>query len=89
MTSDTTKDFWKAYRALPVQVREQAQTAYQLFCLNPRHPSLHFKCVDEKSLTYSARVGLNYRAVGLLENDVMTWWWIGTHADYDRLLRML
>ena len=30
-----------------------------------------------------------YRAVGLLENDNIAWFWIGSHADYDRLLRSL
>jgi hypothetical protein len=35
---------------------------------------------------YSVRVGLGYRAVGTLDGDVMIWFWIGSHADYDGLL---
>jgi hypothetical protein len=89
MNSDTTKEFWKLYRDLPVQVRQQTRASYQLFVQNPRHPGLHFKCVDENSATYSVRVGMHYRALGLLEDDLITWWWIGTHGEYDRILDML
>jgi hypothetical protein len=32
---------------------------------------------------------LAYRALGLLEDDEITWFWIGTHAQYDRLLEQL
>jgi len=34
-------------------------------------------------------VTLGYRAVGLLEDDEITWFWIGSHAEYDRLLDKL
>jgi hypothetical protein len=30
-----------------------------------------------------------YRALGLLEGDTVTWFWIGGHDDYDLLLRNL
>ena len=56
---------------------------------NPGHPSLHFKKVHDRDPIYSARVTLGYRAVGLLEDDEITWFWIGTHAGYDRLLDQL
>ncbi len=35
---------------------------------------------------YSVRVGLEHRAVGMLEGDTITWFWIGAHDGYDRLL---
>jgi hypothetical protein len=38
---------------------------------------------------HSARVGIGYRAVGVLGDDAITWFWIGSHADYDRLLENL
>jgi hypothetical protein len=38
---------------------------------------------------YSTRVTIAYRAVGLLEGDKITWFWIGNHDDYDRLLKSL
>ncbi|HEY3064347.1 MAG TPA: hypothetical protein VGL09_01055 [Methylomirabilota bacterium] len=40
-------------------------------------------------IIYSARVSLGYRAVGLMEGDEITWFWIGTHGEYDRLLDQL
>ena len=30
-----------------------------------------------------------YRAVGMLKNEAIVWFWIGSHADYDRLLSRL
>lgn len=41
MKSFTTPDFWQAYAALPLEIREQAQKNYQLWQNNPLHPSLH------------------------------------------------
>jgi len=33
---------------------------------------------------WSVRVSRGYRAVGTLEGDTVTWFWIGGHSDYDR-----
>lgn len=38
------------YRDLPEQVRASARRAYRLFQLNPSHPGLHFKKVDDETL---------------------------------------
>jgi hypothetical protein len=38
---------------------------------------------------YAARVGLGHRALGIVEGDVIVWFWVGTHAEYDHLLRKL
>jgi hypothetical protein len=89
LRSRATPRFWAAYRELPVEIRTVAQKAYQLFQENPGHPSPHFKKVHDREPIYSAPVTLGYRAVGLLENDQITWFWIGTHAAYDRLLDQL
>jgi hypothetical protein len=89
LKSRATQRFWAAYRELPAEIRGLARKAYQLFRENPGHPSLHFKKVHDREPIYSARVTLGYRAVGLLEHDAITWFWIGTHADYDRLLGQL
>jgi hypothetical protein len=35
---------------------------------------------------YSVRISLNYRAVGVIEGDVIIWYWIGSHADYEKQL---
>jgi hypothetical protein len=74
---------------LPPDIRELARKAYRLFRENAHHPSLHFKKVHERDPIYSVRVTLGYRALGLLEDEEITWFWIGAHAEYDRLLESL
>lgn len=56
---------------------------------NPAHPGLNFKRIHPSRPYYSARISIDYRAVGLLEGDCVIWMWIGDHAAYDRLLRSL
>jgi len=85
MKSFRSEQFRKLYARLPASVQEQARTAYQLFRKNPYHPSLHFKQIRQDAPIYSARVGKGYRAVGKRENDTIVWYWIGSHADYDKL----
>jgi hypothetical protein len=87
MNSRTTKAFWKHYWALPPEIRQRARQTYTLWRDNPAHPSLFFKRVKEKQPLYSVRIGLAYRAVGLLKADTVTWFWIGAHAEYDRLIK--
>jgi hypothetical protein len=87
MKSQTTKSFWKHYWALPPEIRQRARRAYKLWRDNPAHPSLFFKRVKEGQPLYSVRIGLGYRALGLLKADTVTWFWIGTHDEYDRLLK--
>lgn len=48
----------------------------------PAIPSLHFKKVGR---FWSARVGLRYRALAVAAEGDLVWFWIGSHADYDRL----
>jgi hypothetical protein len=50
---------------------------------DPRHPSLHFKKVGR---FWSVRVGAHYRALAVDAPNGLVWFWIGSHADYDRLL---
>ena len=83
--SRTTSQFRETYSKLPEEVRRQARQAYKLFQQDPRHPSLRFKKVDKQSNSWSVRVGLGYRALGVLEESVIVWFWIGSHAEYDRL----
>lgn len=74
--------FWQAYDALPLSVRAQADEAFELLKSDSRHPSLHFKKVGR---FWSARVGLRYRALAVELDGDLVWFWIGSHADYDRL----
>jgi len=49
------------------------------------HPSLHFKKVKDGQFR-SVRVGPQYRALGVPVPDGVQWFWIGSHADYDKLM---
>jgi hypothetical protein len=89
MNSRTTRRFRELFATLPARIQYQAREAYRLFRQDPRYPGLHFKQVCLDPPTYSARVGISYRAVGVLDGDTAIWFWIGTHADYDKLLEHL
>jgi hypothetical protein len=89
MNSRTTQRFRDLLAKLPSHVRRQARDAYELFRHNPSHPGLRFKKVHSDPPTYSARVGIGYRAIGALEGETVVWFWIGSHAEYDRLIDLL
>jgi len=75
--------FWTLYRALPTDVRSLADKNYELLKLDSRHPSLHFKKVGE---LWPVRVGIHYRALAVEVESGMYWIWIGTHADYEKIV---
>ena len=89
MTSRFTKGYLKRLRRLPGHVKERAVKALELLEQDERYPSLHFKEVSEPERAWSIRVSQDYRMVGYREGDVVTWFWIGTHGDYDKLLKRL
>jgi len=86
MNSFLLPEFLTLYRALPESVRQQARQAYGLFQQDPHHPSLRFRRIHPTRPVFSARVGLHYRVVGIREGDEISWFWIGSHAEYDQLL---
>jgi hypothetical protein len=84
MKSSTTPKFWRAFAALPAGTQRAARKQYRLWLQNPRHPSLQFKPIGE---LWSVRVSQDYRALALMEGDTCFWIWIGTHDEYERILR--
>jgi len=38
---------------------------------------------------YSVRIGIHYWVVGHWDGDTMVWVWIGSHAEYDGLLKRI
>jgi hypothetical protein len=70
-------------------VKDKAREAHRQWMENPSHPSLQFKKVHDRYNVYSARVDLNWRALCTKDGDEFIWFWIGTHADYDRILSQL
>ena len=77
--------FWSCYSALPEDVQAVADRAYGQLKRDPRHPSLHLKRIGR---FWSVRVGLRHRALAVEASaDELLWVWIGTHAQYDQLLK--
>lgn len=81
MNSKATRSFWEAFDALPPDVQQRAKRAYQLWRQYPNLPGLRFKRVGNQ---VSVRIGRNYRALGILQANTVTWYWIGKHDEYDR-----
>jgi hypothetical protein len=76
--------FWDCYRELPASIQELADRNFELLKSNPRHPSLYLKKVGRY---WSVRVGRKYRALAVKAEEGLIWFWIGTHAEYNRLVR--
>ena len=83
MLHRATLRFWKAFQALPPEIRELAKKNFALLQNNPYHPSLQLKKVGE---LWSVRVGKIYRALALEDKEGFVWVWIGHHKDYDKLI---
>jgi len=87
LQSFATGNFWLAFSALPKEIQALALEKFDLWKQDPFHGKLYFKCVDRENDIWSVRINQQYRALGQRDGDAITWDWIGTHADYDRLIR--
>ena len=84
MNHFTVPSFWKNYNSLPKDIQALADKKYELLKENPKHPSLHLKKIDKY---WSVRIGLKYRSLAVEIEDGILWFWIGTHNDYDELIK--
>lgn len=89
MNSRTSSHFRHDFALLPTAVKRQAREAYRQFLANPKHPSLKFKKLPPHEDIWSIRINNDYRAIGRYRNDLIVWFFIGSHADYDKLLARL
>lgn len=90
MKSEITLEFRKLFRDLPERIKKTARKNYRLWKQNPQHPSVEFKKLHTGSAVYSVRAGIGWRAVGVMkDNETVVWFWIGSHAEYDKLLKNL
>lgn len=76
--------FWSCYEKLPIAIQRLADRGFQTLKRDEHHPSLHLKKIGRY---WSVRVGAHYRALAVESPQGIVWFWIGTHADYDTLLR--
>lgn len=83
--SSATPRFWERLNRLPADIQDQAFAQYTLFEENPYHPSLRFKQTGDY---WSARITRGYRALAVRDGHSLTWFWIGTHDEYERLLEL-
>ena len=70
--------------------RAKARESYRLFVADPA--SVKFKAIKRRAdgnQLCSARVTRDYRVLGVLANDIVIWFWIGQHDNYERLIREL
>jgi mRNA-degrading endonuclease RelE of RelBE toxin-antitoxin system len=75
--------FWELYEKLPAAIQELADKNFELLKADPKHPSLHLKKAGKY---WSARVGIKYRTLGVEIDEGILWFWVGTHAEYDKML---
>ena len=89
MRSSRTKDFAKLFIKLPQHIKETAKKNYELWKDNPSHPSLEFKAIIHNQNIWSVRVGIGWRALGVIkpQEEKIVWFWIGSHAEYDNILK--
>jgi hypothetical protein len=88
MKSVRKRDFKKLFSQLLNHVKETAKKSYALWKENPSHPSLEFKEIKRTNNIWSVRVSSGWRALGVLKKkeNIIVWFWIGSHADYDEIL---
>ncbi len=86
MKSRATKRFWALHDELPEHIQLLAKKSYGLWRENPHHSSLDFKKLQGSTSRFSVRVGAHYRALGTMTGEGVTWVWIGTHEEYNKLL---
>jgi mRNA-degrading endonuclease RelE of RelBE toxin-antitoxin system len=79
----TTKQFWKLYERLPDHIKKLADKNFELLKNDREHSSLRFKKIEDM---WSVRVGAHYRALGFDHQGQVLWFWIGSHAEYDKLM---
>jgi hypothetical protein len=88
MISHRTTTYKKLYQLLPDVIKKKARKSYKLWSVDPNHPSLKFKEIYKD--VWSVRIGYSYRSVGVKpNNDTIIWFWVGSHEEYNKLLKHL
>ncbi|WP_456064483.1 type II toxin-antitoxin system RelE family toxin [Catalinimonas niigatensis] len=89
MKSVTTERFRKAFSKLPERIQDSARSTYQMWKQNPHHSALQFKQVHQTQSIFSVRIGLSYRALGIKDKETVIWFWIGSHEEYNKLIKQI
>lgn len=89
VNSRLQSSFRRDFAKLPREIQERARAAYRRFRENPNHPGLQFKRLHTTLPLWSVRITDSYRAVGVRNDDTIIWYFIGTHAEYEKMLNSL
>jgi hypothetical protein len=89
MESRTTERFRKSFDILPPKIKIDAKKVFKNWKSDPYHKSLKFKKIHDKENIYSVRIGISWRALGVKDNNTVIWFWIGSHSDYNNLIKSL
>ena len=87
MTSKTHRRFWESFEKLPADTQRLAVEKFRQWQRDPFHPSLHFK--EILSDVWSVRISLSCRALARRKGELIVWFWIGMHDEYDKLIQSL
>jgi hypothetical protein len=86
----TTRSFREQYTALPERIKEAVRDSCNLFDRDPAHPSLRLhrltdlRGASHQPDSFSVSITMRYRAIYVVRGAMNIWYWIGTHADFDR-----
>ncbi len=86
LRSFLTPSFQKLYAGLPQTVQKLAIEKYRIFQQDPFHPSLEFQA---KGKVWTVAIGRSYHAIGRRVGNDLHWVWIGSHEDYNNVLRRM
>lgn len=87
MRSRMSPAFREQLRNLPGPIAAAAEKAFHIWRRDRNHPSIEFKLVKKKQRVWSARISLHWRALAAERSEGFLWFWIGSHAEYDRVLK--
>jgi hypothetical protein len=80
----TSPLFWQTYNKLPSNVQNLAKSYFNKLKQQSRYPSLNLKKVGRY---WSIRIGKKHRALAVESDSGLLWFWIGTHDEYDQLIK--
>ena len=78
---------------LSEEIRKRVAKQFRILQNDPLYPSLQFKKVKTKrgnkdtDGSWSLRINKNYRALGFEIEGVITWYWVGPHREYEKMLK--
>jgi mRNA-degrading endonuclease RelE of RelBE toxin-antitoxin system len=89
VNSYISNEFIELFNKLPESVQKQAKKSFKIWKKNPNHPSLQYKKIHNDKQIWSVRISLKWRILGLRKMDDIYWFWIGSHSDYEKLIKKI